>query len=130
MSAKLLVPALVLTLFLLPGCETGPNKAVRLTSGNFTDTVLKSKRPVLVDFWAPWCGPCRTMDPVIKSIASEFEGRFVVGQVNVDDYPDIARQYGIEGIPAFLIFKNGELKHQLMGVNSRQSLTDVLLALQ
>jgi thioredoxin 1 len=131
MFSRLLVLAALAAALVLPGCESSrPSKTVRLTSSNFEDKVLKSNKLVLVDFWAEWCGPCRTMDPVIKSIASEYEGRFVVGQLNVDDNREIALRYGIDGIPAFLIFKDGALKHRIMGVVPKQTLTDVLLALQ
>jgi thioredoxin 1 len=132
MLSKFLVLSTVAATIVLPGCSesSGPSKTVRLTSSNFESMVLKSKKPVLVDFWAVWCGPCRAMDPVIKSIASEYEGRFVVGQLNVDENRDIQEQYGIDAIPAFLIFKDGALKQRVMGVVPRRTLTDVLLALQ
>ena len=130
MLAKLLVLATVAAALFLPGCDSGPSKAVGLTSGNFEEKVLKSKKPVLVDFWAEWCGPCKTMDPVIKSLAAEFEGKVVFGKLNVDDYPEIQQKYGINGIPTFLVFKDGELKHRVMGVVSKQTLSDVLLAMQ
>ena len=130
MYTRVLVFATLLAAFVLPGCESAPSKTVRLTSSNFEDKVLKSKKLVLVDFWAEWCAPCKAMDPVIKSIASEFEGKFVIGQVNVDDDPGIAEQYGISGIPTFLVFKDGVLKHRITGSVPRQTLTDVLLAMQ
>ena len=130
MVFKLLVLTTVVAALVLPGCDSGPSKSVGLTSDNFAERVLKSNKLVLVDFWAEWCGPCRTMDPVIKSLAAEFDGKVVFGKLNVDDYPDIAQTYGINGIPAFLVFKGGVLKHRVMGVVPRQSLSDVLMALQ
>ena len=79
-----------------------------ITSDNFESEVLKSSVPVLVDFWAPWCGPCKMIGPVIEQIASEYSGRMKVGKVNVDDNGSLAQQYGITSIPALILYKNGE----------------------
>ena len=114
---------------LVPGCSPARSKAVILTAGNFEEKVLKSKGAVLIDFWAEWCGPCKYMDPVIKELAIDFEGKAVIGKLNIDDYPEIADKYGIRAIPTVLVFKNGELKEQLQGVQQKRVLTNLLVDL-
>jgi thioredoxin 1 len=120
----------VLTTLVMPGCSSEAGKAVTLTTRNFEEIVLSSKQPVLVDFWADWCGPCRSMDPVIKDLASEFEGRAVVAKLNVDDYKEIAERYGIDVLPTYLVFKAGEPRHRVMGVKPKQYMRDLLGAMQ
>jgi len=100
-----------------------------LTNANFQDAVLENPQPVLVDFWAPWCGPCRVMAPVIDELATAFTGDATVGKVNVDDYPRLAAQYGIRSIPTLLVFKDGQIVDQAVGVVPKQVLTDTLHAL-
>ncbi len=114
----------------LPGCSSGVSKAVTLTTANFEDKVLKSKQIVLVDFWAEWCGPCKAMDPVIKELAAEYEGRAVVGKVNIDDYPGVAAKYEIVSIPTLLVFKDGVLKRKIVGMQSHEYLRSQLVAMQ
>ena len=99
------------------------------TETNFRQDVLEQTRPVLVDFWAAWCGPCRVMAPVIDDLATEFAGRVSVGKVNVDDYPALAAQYGIRSIPTMLLFQNGQVVDQAVGVVSKQVLAAKLQAL-
>ncbi len=90
-------------------------KAVELTDSNFNDEVLKAETPVLVDFWAEWCGPCRMVGPVVEELAGDYNGKVKVGKVDVDSNPQISMQYGIRSIPSLLIFKNGEVVDQIVG---------------
>ena len=99
------------------------NSTVTLSHANFEDTVLKSKVPVLVDFWAEWCGPCRMISPLLEQIANDHAGKVVVGKVNVDQEQALASKYGIQSIPAFFIFKSGQVTDQFVGAqHSRQSI--------
>lgn len=93
-----------------------------LTDANFEAEVLKADKPVLVDFWAPWCGPCRMMAPVIDQLAQELDGRVIVGKMNVDENNQYAQQYGIMSIPTFLVFKEGAVVEQLVGVMDKDEM--------
>lgn len=86
-----------------------------ITDGNFNETVLQSQRPVLVDFWAEWCMPCRRIAPTVEALATDFEGRALIGKMNVDENPRTPAQYSIRGIPTLLVFKSGQLVESVVG---------------
>ncbi len=93
-----------------------------VTMGTFEDEVLKSTKPVLVDFWAPWCGPCKMIAPVLADIAEERQGSLKVVKVNVDEQAALAQRYNIRSIPTMLLFKLGEVREQMVGAASKQAL--------
>lgn len=97
-----------------------------ITKENFEAEVLKSDVPVLVDFWAVWCGPCQMVAPVLSEIAEENEGKLKVGKVNVDEQPELARQFGIMSIPTLMVFKGGEKVNQLVGAVPKDSILALL----
>ena len=99
---------------------------ITLTNDNFAKEVLESDIPVLVDFWAPWCGPCRMLGPVISELAGEYEGKVKVGKVNVDDEDELAMRYGVESIPTVLLFKDGEVASQSLGFKPKAFFEDML----
>jgi thioredoxin 1 len=100
----------------------------QFTSRNFQQEVLDSKRPVLVDFYANWCGPCRSMMPTIAQLADEYNGRVKVGKVNSDEEPELARQFGVMSIPAFFILKDGKIVDQMVGAMPKPALEQRLNA--
>ena len=99
---------------------------VVLTEKNFEEEVLKSDKPVLVDFWATWCGPCRMLAPTIAKIAEEQEGIIKVGKIDVDDEPELAAKYGIASIPTLRVFKNGEVVKSSVGVQPKPMIEAML----
>ncbi|MEI8064475.1 MAG: thioredoxin [Verrucomicrobiota bacterium] len=101
---------------------------VTLTGANFDQEVTKSAVPVLVDFWAEWCGPCKMIAPVLDELADEKVGKLKIGKVNVDDAQDLAGKYGIRSIPTLLIFKGGVVKEQVVGMTGKKDLEKKLAA--
>jgi thioredoxin 1 len=96
------------------------------SDANFQGDVLKSDVPVLVDFWAPWCGPCRAIAPVVEELARENQGTFKIGKVNIDDNPDVAMNYGVNSIPTLMIFKKGEVVDRFVGLQSKSRLQQAI----
>ena len=99
---------------------------VMLTESNFEEEVLKSNVPVLVDFWAPWCGPCKMLGPVVSEIAEASDGSYKVGKVNVDDEPELAEKYGIMSIPSIFVFKDGQVAEKKIGLTTKNDLLAML----
>jgi len=97
-----------------------------ITQDQFENEVMKESKPVLVDFWAPWCGPCKTLGPVLEKVAGENEGRLKVVKVNVDENQDLAQKYEVMSIPTMFVFKNGQVVDSFMGAMNKQVLTEKL----
>jgi thioredoxin 1 len=104
------------------------NMALEITDSNFEEVVLKSDKPVLVDFWAEWCGPCRMVGPVVDELAKEYEGTAVIGKLDVDNNPRVATEFGIMSIPALLFFKNGQVVDKQVGAVPKHVLANKLNA--
>ncbi len=99
---------------------------LEFTDQNFEEEVLKSEKPVLVDFWAEWCGPCRMMSPAVESIAADYAGRAKVGKLNVDQNQSVASRYNIRSIPTLLLFKNGQIQDQIVGAKPKDFIARLL----
>ncbi|HAT4498894.1 TPA: thioredoxin TrxA [Serratia marcescens] len=104
------------------------DKIIHLTDSSFDADVLKAEGPILVDFWAEWCGPCKMIAPILDEIAEEFEGKLIITKLNIDQNPATAPKYGIRGIPTLLLFKNGEVAATKVGALSKGQLKDFLNA--
>ncbi|MGI9546417.1 MAG: thioredoxin [Flavobacteriaceae bacterium] len=102
--------------------------ALEITDATFDELVLKSNKPVVVDFWAAWCGPCRMVGPIIEEVSNEYEGKAVVGKVDVDTNQEYAAKYGVRNIPTVLVFKDGEIVNRHVGVSPKQVYTDAIEA--
>ncbi len=100
--------------------------ALEITDANFEEVVLKSDKPVLVDFWAAWCGPCRMLAPIVEELSEEFDGKAVVGKVDVDSQTKFAGQFGIRNIPTVLIFKDGEMVQRQVGVAPKTTYVNLI----
>jgi thioredoxin 2 len=98
------------------------SKSVKVTDASFAGEVLNHNGPVLVDFWAPWCGPCKMVSPILDQLASEYSGRVKIAKLNVDENPVVASQYGIRSIPSLIFFKNGKIVNTLMGAQPKAEL--------
>jgi thioredoxin 1 len=109
-----------------PVSEKETVMAIQVTDANFEQDVLKCDLPVLVDFWAPWCGPCRAMGPVIDELANEYAGQVKVAKMNVDENPASPSKYGIRAIPTLILFKKGEVVEQITGAVSKSSIKDMI----
>lgn len=102
------------------------NEPIHVTDAAFEKTVLQSALPVIVDFWAPWCGPCKMIAPVLEKIAKEYAGKVIVAKVNTDENPEWAMKYGIQGIPTLLFFSNGKIVHRQVGALPERALRDIV----
>lgn len=95
---------------------------VHTTDATFSQDVLKSEKPVLLDFWAEWCGPCKMLAPILDELATEYDGRVRIGKVNIDEHQELAAQYGIRSIPTLLLFHQGQVADQIVGLRSKRDL--------
>ena len=100
--------------------------ALEFTDANFQDEVLNSDQPVLVDFWAEWCGPCKMLGPVIDELAGDYEGKAKIGKIDIDNNSDAAVQFGIQSIPSIIIFKNGAIVNKFVGISPKEELAEAI----
>ncbi|HKI79106.1 MAG TPA: thioredoxin [Ignavibacteriaceae bacterium] len=103
-------------------------KPINLSDDNFETEVLKSQQPVLIDFWAEWCGPCRMIAPIVEELASQYDGKVKIGKLDVDNNQQTAMKYGVRSIPTLLVFKNGEVKETIIGAVPKQQIEQKLNA--
>jgi thioredoxin 1 len=105
------------------------SEPININEASFERAVIQSPIPVVVDFWAPWCGPCKMIAPLLDEIAKENDGRFRVAKVNIDDDPALQQRFGIRGVPTLLFFSGGELRDQIVGVGAKQAIVEKLASL-
>jgi thioredoxin 1 len=103
-------------------------KIAQLTTENFKSTISSAATPVLVDFWAPWCGPCKAIAPILEELAVELDGKLNIAKVNIDDHGDVATEFGIRAIPTMLLFKGGQVVEQLVGMMPKAALKSKISA--
>lgn len=108
---------------------SNPTVPLTLTEANFATTVLANPTLTVVDFWAPWCGPCRMVSPIVQELATDFAGRITVAKLNIDNYPQLATQYNVQAIPTLLFFQNGQIVDQVIGIASKRTLAAKINAL-
>lgn len=105
------------------------SELLQVSDGNFDDEIVKAEVPVMVDFWAPWCGPCHMVSPVVEELAQQYDGKFKVAKMNVDENVETPTRYGIRAIPTILLFKDGELKDTIVGAVGKANIEKSMLKL-
>ena len=103
---------------------------VTINDSNFEELVIKSEIPVLLDFWAPWCGPCKMLSPIVDELAQEYEGKWLIAKVNVDDCSEVPMKYGIGNIPTLLFFKGGEMKDKMVGSTTKGAIVQKMASIE
>ena len=103
---------------------------VTINDSNFEELVIKSEIPVLLDFWAPWCGPCKMLSPIVDELAQEYEGKWLIAKVNVDDCSEVPMKYGIRNIPNLLFFKGGEMKDKMVGSTTKGAIVQKMASIE
>ena len=103
---------------------------VTINDSNFEELVIKSEIPVLLDFWAPWCGPCKMLSPIVDELAQEYEGKWLIAKVNVDDCSEVPMKYGIRNVPTLLFFKGGEMKDKMVGSTTKGAIVQKMASIE
>ncbi len=100
--------------------------SITIDQGNSDSIVTGNSRPVLIDFWAPWCGPCKSIGPLIEELAEEYQGRVTIGKCNIDRSPELAQQYGVRSVPTLLLIHQGDIKERIVGITDKRSIEEIL----